>query len=110
MIDNVKSLTKQLPQSFHHTFFCQSSVICLSAVLFECPTLWGSRVVQWSKALHLSARSVITDTLVQIQAVSQPAVIGSPIGWPTIVPGLAGVGFHCNIYKHAGSLLSIYLL
>jgi hypothetical protein len=34
-----------------------------------------------SKALHLSARGVTTDTLVQIQAVSQQAVIGSPIGW-----------------------------
>ena len=49
----------------------------------------GSRVVQWSKSLHLSARGVITDTLVQIQAVSQPDVIGSPIGvahnWPSSV-------------------------
>ena len=39
----------------------------------------GSRVAQRSKALHLSARAVTTDTLVQIQAVSQPAVIGSHI-------------------------------
>ena len=53
-------------------------------------------LVQWSKTLHLSARGVTTDTLVQIQAVSHPAVIGSPIGWRTIGPALAGVGRHCK--------------
>ena len=38
-----------------------------------------------TKALHLSARGVTTDTLVRIQAVSHPAVIGSPTGWVWLV-------------------------
>jgi hypothetical protein len=37
-------------------------------------------VAQRSKALYLSVTGVTTDTLVRNQAVSQPAVIGSPIG------------------------------
>ena len=49
-------------------------------------------VAQGSKALHLSARGVTTDTLVQIQAVSQPAVIGSPIGHRTIGPASSRFG------------------
>ena len=32
-----------------------------------------------------------------VQAVSQPAVIESPIGLRTIGPGLAGVGCHCTV-------------
>ena len=65
----------------------------------------GSRVVQRSKALHLSARGVITDTLVRIQVVSQLAVIGigSPIGqgraqWAQQCPGLAGVIVDKNLF------------
>ena len=42
------------------------------------------------KELHLGARGVTTDTLVRIQAVAQPAVIGSPIGRRTIGPMLSG--------------------
>ena len=52
----------------------------------------GSRVVQLSKALHLSARGVTTDTLVSIQAVSQPAMIVSLIGRCTIGLRVSGVG------------------
>jgi hypothetical protein len=53
----------------------------------------GSRVAQRSKALHLSARGVTTDILVRFQAVSQPAVIGSPIRRHTIGPASSGLGF-----------------
>ena len=52
----------------------------------------GSRVAQGSKALHLSARGITTDTLVQIQAVSQPAVTGSPIRRCITGPVSSGFG------------------
>ena len=51
-----------------------------------------SRVVHRSKALHLSARGVTTDTLVRVQAVSQLAVVRSPIGRCTIGPVSSGFG------------------
>ena len=54
--------------------------------------LLGSRVVKQSKALHLSARGNTTDTLVRIQAVSQPAVARTPIGRRTIGPASSGLG------------------
>ena len=44
------------------------------------------------EALHLSARGFTTETLVRIQAVSQPAVIESPIGRCTIGPVSSGFG------------------
>ena len=50
-------------------------------------------VAQWSKALHLSARGVTTDTLVRFQAISQPAMIGSPIGRRTIDPASSRFGW-----------------
>ena len=52
----------------------------------------GSRVMQRSKALHLSARGVTTDTLVWIEALSQPAVFGSPTRRHTIGPALSEFG------------------
>jgi hypothetical protein len=58
-----------------------------------------ARVVQRSKALHLSARGVTTDSLVQIRVVSQPAVIRSPIERRQLAQlhlGLAGVGHYCK--------------
>jgi hypothetical protein len=45
-------------------------------------SIWGSRVAQGSKALHLSARGI-----------SQPAVIGSPIGRRTIGPASSRLRF-----------------
>ena len=44
------------------------------------------------KAQRLSARGITTDTLVRIQAVSQPDVIGSPVGRRTIGPASYGFG------------------
>ena len=42
--------------------------------------------------LHRSAGGITTDILVRIQAVSQPAVLGSPIGQRTIGPASFGFG------------------
>ena len=53
-------------------------------------------MAQRSKALHLNASGVTTDTLVRVQAVSQPAVIGSSIGQLTIGPASSGVGGRCK--------------
>jgi hypothetical protein len=50
-----------------------------------------SYVAQQSKALYLNARGVTTDPGC-IQAVSHPAVIGSPIGQRTIGPASSGFG------------------
>jgi hypothetical protein len=54
--------------------------------------LFGSGVAQWSKALHLSAKGVTTDTLVRIQTVSQLAVIGSLKRRRTIGPASSRIG------------------
>ena len=51
----------------------------------------GSRVAQRSKALHLNAKNVTTDTVVRIQAVSQRAVILAQRR-----PGLSGVARQCK--------------
>jgi hypothetical protein len=50
----------------------------------------------WSPEWHSSLRHSISvlQTLVRFQAVSQPAVIGSPIEQCTIGPVSAGVGCH----------------
>lgn len=48
-----------------------------------------------SKALHLSDKAVTT-VLVQIQAVSHPAVIGSPTGQRKIGPTSSGFSHHCK--------------
>ena len=53
---------------------------------------WGSRVVQWSKILHFSAKGSL-QYLVQIQAALHLAVIGSPIGQCAVGPVLSGFGW-----------------
>ena len=50
------------------------------------------RVAHRSKALYLSARGVTTDPLVRFRALSQPAMIWSPIGRRTIGPASSGFG------------------
>ena len=47
---------------------------------------------EWRSGLHLSARGVTTDPG-SIPGLSQPAVIGIPIGWCTIGPESSGWGF-----------------
>jgi hypothetical protein len=60
---------------------------------------WHSGLRHWISVLEVSLQ-----TLVRSWAVSQPVVIGTPIGKRTISPassglgeGLAGVGRHCKI-------------
>ena len=52
-------------------------------------------MTQRSNAQHLSAGDITTDTLVRFQAVSQLAVIGSPIGQCTIGPAASGLDPSC---------------
>ena len=42
-----------------------------------------------SRRHYISVLEASLQTLVRFQAVSQPAVIGSPIGWPQRLPGSA---------------------
>ena len=67
-------------KTFWVIFYMVVIFICLLSINACIDACLGSRLAQRSKALHLSARGVTTDTLVQIQAVSQLAVIESPIG------------------------------
>ena len=73
-------------------FFSVCFVVCSVGKKPDIPSL---NRVQRSKALHRSAGDVTTDTLARFQ-VSQPAVIGSPIGRRTIVPASSGVRSHCK--------------
>ena len=55
------------------------------------PQMWAP---EWCSDLRhcISVQEASLQSLVQIQAVSHPAVIGSPIEWCTIGPALSGFG------------------
>ena len=53
---------------------------------------------EWHRGLRhcISVKEASLHSLIRIQAVSHPAVIGSPIGRRTIGPVLSGVDRHCK--------------
>ena len=87
-------LRKRLQKGVCFLFLLQSDSLFNSHMYRVARVIAGyiglPRVAQWSKDFYLSARGVSTGTLVRIQAVSQPTVIGSPIGRRTVGPASSG--------------------
>lgn len=70
---------------------CENPSQCVILVL----QTYGFGAPEWRNGLRycISVLEASLQTLVRFQAVSQPAVIGSPIGRRTIGPASSGLGF-----------------